>query len=136
MYTRSLTEMKEKVLCSFTKVGSRLRLVIATTAFGMGIDCPDIQEIIHYGPPSCPEQYVQETGRAGRDGLQSKAIQLCGKPERFVGQEMKQYGENKTECRQKTLFQDFFCYADDNVQPWCVCCDVCACLCLCDKCNC
>ena len=52
MYTRaSLPEMKEKVLCSFSKVGSRPRLVIATTAFGMGIDCPDVREIVCYGLP-------------------------------------------------------------------------------------
>ena len=90
MYTRaSLPEMKEKVLSSFTIAGGQLILVIATTAFSMGIDCPDIRRVYHYGPPSSIEQYVQETGRAGRGGLQSQAILLYGKPSQFVGSQMK-----------------------------------------------
>ena len=67
MYTRACTiEIREKVLMSFGKEGSKLRVVVATTAFLMGIDCPDIEQIIHYGTPSAPEQYIQEIGRAGR----------------------------------------------------------------------
>ncbi len=59
---------------SFANPGSTLRLVIATNAFGMGVDCRDIRHIIHWGVPSDVEQYVQETGRAGRDRLQAEAI--------------------------------------------------------------
>ena len=56
MYTRACTsDMKEKVLISFTKLDSKLRVVVATTAFSMGIDCPDVRQIIHYGTPSTPE---------------------------------------------------------------------------------
>lgn len=81
IYTRaSLVHMRDKVLTSFKIQGGKLRLVIATTAFSMGVDCPDIHQVIHYGPPSSIEEYVQETGRAGRDGLQSKAVMLYGKP--------------------------------------------------------
>ena len=42
-----------------------LRVVIATVAFGMGIDCPDVREVIHWGVPEDAEMYVQENGRGG-----------------------------------------------------------------------
>ena len=63
MFTRVLTvNKKEEVLHSFSSLNGKLRLVIATTAFGMGIDCPDIRRIFHWGMPSTIEEYVQETG--------------------------------------------------------------------------
>ena len=60
MYTRACTvEFKESVLKLFTAADEVLKVIIATTAFGMGIDCPDIERIIHWGPPGTREQYVQ-----------------------------------------------------------------------------
>ena len=61
MYSRvSTIEKKEEVLQSFCVCGGKLRLVIATTAFGLGIDCPGIRRIIHWGLPTSMEEYVQE----------------------------------------------------------------------------
>ena len=75
-----LTEQKkDEVLQSFSAIDGVLRLVIATTAFGMGIDCPDIRRIVHWGIPSTMEEYVQEAGRCGRDGNPSTAILYEGK---------------------------------------------------------
>ena len=72
MYTRASTQqMKEKVMSLFSKMGGTLRIVIATAAFSMGVDCPNVHQIIHWGTPTRTEQYVQKIGRAGRDGALS-----------------------------------------------------------------
>jgi DNA topoisomerase-3 len=67
---------REEVQAAFS--ASELEVVVATIAFGMGIDKPDVRTVIHTALPGSVESYYQEIGRAGRDGLPSRAILLHG----------------------------------------------------------
>ncbi len=128
MFSAVLTkEKKEEVLLLFKKMDGKLRLVIATTAFGMGIDCPDIRRVIHWGIPTNLEEYVQETGRSGRDGKEAVAILYRGVGRRNSTAVVKEYLTNATICRRKLLFRDFLLYIDSSIEVYgCKCCDICS----------
>lgn len=133
MYTHCTHRtVKEKLIEQFTKQ-SCLRVIIATTAFGMGINCPDVRQVIHWGVPADAETYVQESGRAGRDGYLSCAtIIKSNLDKRYSTQHMIDYCRS-LDCRRSLLFKEFH---DCTFScTGCKCCDVCQKSCNCGQCD-
>ena len=127
MFTRCThTSVKKKIIEKFTTPSS-LRIVIATIAFGMGINCPDIRQVIHWGVPQDGEAYIQESGCAGRDGKHSLAIIMKHK------RDLDKYCRNKSLCRRTIMYRGFT--GCELPHSGCLCCDVCRLSCACQKCD-
>ncbi|BCA78532.1 DNA helicase RecQ [Desulfuromonas sp. AOP6] len=76
-----------------------LQIVVATVAFGMGIDKPNVRFVVHYDLPKNIESYYQETGRAGRDGLPAEALLLFGYGDIAISRGLIEKGGNEEQNR-------------------------------------
>ena len=67
-------DVKDDILLNFGDLGGHLRILICTSAFGMGVDCKGVERVYHWGAPDDIEHYLQEIGRAGRDGRRTNQL--------------------------------------------------------------
>ena len=115
-------------------------MVIATNAFGMGIDIPVIRHVVMFGCPRSMESYTQQAGRAGRDGNQSMAHIIAFPVRGNCTPEMKAF-LNLQSCRSGYIEQCFkiklgqndckFTAPTQDIQK-CACCDTCSLVCTCE----
>ena len=129
--------MKDTVLTTFQNPQGTLRVVIATVALGMGLDCPNVRHIYHWRASNDAKAYIQETRRVRSDDEPAEALikyYVTTHPEnRFVDNAMKEYSKNKDKCRRELLLTNFdgsvdFCHNSS-------CCDICELACTCLRCS-
>ncbi len=119
--------MKADILTEIKKKSSRLRVVFATTALGMGVNVPNVSKIIHIGPPSSLEAYMQEIGRAGRSGSKSCAIMYynnsdIAKNKDIINDSIREYCTSKNVCLRKIIL-NYFGFESIQQKECCVICN-------------
>lgn len=131
--------VKSDILPAFTAPDGYVRIVVATIAFGLGLDAPDVKQIIHWGSSDSVEAYIQETGRAGRDGDNATATLYYSKSDisksSTISDGMKMYCSNVHLCRRKLLMKAFTHEDIECPTPLHACCDICTVNCKCDICG-
>ena len=129
-YHQEYTEkMKAHVVQEICKTNSRIRIVFATVALGLGLDAPHVRHVIHYIPPTSLERYFQETGRAGRDGDAAKATLYYNNSDirrnrPGMQAEMASFCRIQQECLRKAMLTHFGCVVPD-IQLEYPCCNIC-----------
>lgn len=132
-------EMKEEILKQMCSRKSVIRVVFATIAIGMGVDIPDIRHVIHIIPPCSLKAYIQEAGRAGRDGKPSTATLYynnrdIGSNRVGIQDDMRNFCLNTDKCLRKLLLNALNYDLGYKIDPLHECCNVCQTQCECASC--
>jgi ATP-dependent DNA helicase RecQ len=106
------TAEREASQASFMQPGRKV-VMLATNAFGLGIDKPDIRYIIHYQMPGSAEAYVQEAGRAGRDGKPARCV-LLNQPDDLAIQEHFLKEAHPTKAQARMVAEGLYAWSDEG----------------------
>ena len=118
------TSNKEHILESFQTDRGCVRILVATIAFGMGVDCKQVHSTMPFGPAKNVEAYMQERGRAGRDGKESIAYLLYQSVQlTHVEKDIRKY--IKTKSFRRAFLMSFFDVHHSTKDPLHLCCDNC-----------
>lgn len=130
-HTGTPETVKRHISKNLSHEDGHIRVLIATIAFGMGIDCKNVNRILHFGPCKNIESYIQESERAGRDGSNSECILLFnGLLSSDRSSDMKELLHDENSCR-RDLFMKPFGFTPQAHMRKHMCCDTCT-----KKCNC
>ena len=132
-------DMKDFIVEELGKVNPTIRIVFSTVALGMGLDAPSVRRIIHFKSPTSIAKYLQETGRAGRDGLPATALLYYNRTDirkNRPGQQqsMTAFCKSEDKCLRAQLLAHLG-YSAPEYRTLCACCQVCQSLCQCDHCS-
>lgn len=108
-------EKEERDLSQMKFMRDEVRVIVATNAFGLGIDKPNVRLIVHYDLPGTLEAYYQEAGRAGRDRQQSYAVLLYHPSDRYLREFFIQ-GENPSPKVIRAVYRSLMQHMGDHVQ--------------------
>ena len=129
-YHAGLTKKEKRQVETWFMQGGDL-ILCATCAFGLGVDCPGVRSVVHLDPPPSIEAYVQESGRAGRDGKPCRALMLYG------AEDLNTKGRSNMDKRHTDLLTAFLStencrraslmslFSPEETHPPCGICDVC-----------
>jgi len=137
MYHLKTSDTVKKDITSHFMKDSNLRVVLCSTSFSMGINLRDVKLVVHYGPASDTDSYIQETGRAGRqDHTRCHAVIIRHKyalNSKNISEDMKKFVKSKS-CRRQLLMSPYVDEEVLSVKPAHRCCDCCSCECdTCDE---
>lgn len=130
-HSETLVHVKDSITRDMSIVNGTIKILICTSAAGMGVNFVGVDHVVHYGPPKNVDDLLQQLGRAGRDGKQAHHLLLyCPRQCRDLSDEVKEYLKCTT-CYRKQLMSYYGGQDELSMVDKHVCCTYCALSCCC-----
>ncbi|XP_064641927.1 ATP-dependent DNA helicase RecQ-like [Lineus longissimus] len=124
-HSKTLHSIKDEIRTTLSNESGKVRLLVCTNAAGMGVNFAAVNNVINYGPPQDMDTFIQQIGRAGRDGTQAQHLLVYHKHQmKNLEKPMLAYVKNTEHCRRENLVESYGC--KNNSKPvGHLCCNVC-----------